>query len=113
MPDVNFKKFLLVIGLVAVLVLGTLTAVAVATNPDHAKVTRTTTAFDHSVMSGELQQMLARHQAMMEQMRVNTSPAMLRMMDADPMWRAMRTGAFTKMMEAHQKELDRMLGRDR
>lgn len=45
-------------------------------------------------------------------MRVSLAPPMQQLMDADPMWQAMRSGDFTKMMEdQQQQQIDRMLGR--
>lgn len=38
---------------------------------------------------------------------------MQQLMDADPMWKLMRSGEFTAMMEDQQREIDRMLGRVR
>lgn len=72
---------------------------------------RATTELDHAIVSGEIQQMLDRHQAMMEQMRVGATPEMLARMDTDPMWQQMRTGEFARLMEQHQQQIDRMLGR--
>lgn len=58
-----------------------------------------------------MQQMLEQHQSMMEQMRTGLSPQMQQLMDADPMWKLMRSGEFTNMMEDQQQQIDRMLGR--
>ena len=55
-------------------------------------------------------QMMARHQQMTEQMRLNDSPGMLQMMDADPMWAQMRTTAFIQQQDEHQREINKMLG---
>ncbi len=66
---------------------------------------------DHMVQSGDMQRMIAQHQAMLEQMRVSATPQMAQLMDADPMWQLMRTGEFTRVLEEHQREIDRMLGR--
>lgn len=63
------------------------------------------------VQSGEMQAMFESHKRMLERMRVDASPQMLQLMDADPMWKLMRTGMFTKMLEDWQKQVDRMLGR--
>jgi len=60
---------------------------------------------------GTMQAMLRQHQNMMEQMRAGLSPQMLQLMDDDPMWKAMRSGDFTQMMQDQQQQIDRMLGR--
>jgi len=60
---------------------------------------------------GTMQAMLQRHQNMMEQMRASLTPQMQQRMDADPMWKTMRSGEFTQMMEDQQEQIDRMLGR--
>jgi len=65
----------------------------------------------HLIRSGEMEAMFDGHKQMLEQMRVDVSPQMLRLMDADPMWKLMRTGMFTKMLEDWQKQVDSMLGR--
>jgi hypothetical protein len=63
------------------------------------------------VQSGEMQAMFDQHKQMLEQMRVDASPKTLQLMDADPMWKLMQTGMYTKMLEDWQKQIDRMLGR--
>ena len=65
----------------------------------------------HLVETGRAQDMLDRHEAMMEQMRIDATPQMLGLMDADPMWKLMRNGEFARMMVDQQAQLDRMLGR--
>jgi hypothetical protein len=69
------------------------------------------TKINRMVETGRLQGMLNQHEQMMEQMRVNVSPQMQQLMDADPMWQLMRNGDFTQMMEDQQQQIDRMLGR--
>ena len=61
--------------------------------------------------SGTMQVMLQQHQNMMEQMRVSLSPQMQGIMDADPMWKTMRSGDFSQIMQDQQQQIDRMLGR--
>ena len=61
--------------------------------------------------SGTMQVMLQQHQNMMEQMRVSLSPQMQGIMDADPMWKSMRSGDFSQMMQDQRQQIDRMLGR--
>jgi len=67
--------------------------------------------FTHLVQTGEAQEMVNRHQRMLEQMRVSLAPEMLQVMDADPMWKLMRNDEYTTMLERQQREIDRMLGR--
>ena len=60
--------------------------------------------------SGSTQAMLEQHQSMMEQMRVGLSPQMQQLMDGDLMWKLMRSGDFTQMMQDRQQQIDRSLG---
>ena len=103
------KKIAIVVLLVVVAPVGLLWVGATAFGDD-SDSGRTTTALDHAVLSGDLQAMVDRHQAMMEKMPASLTPEMLAMMDGDPMWQQMRTGEFARLMEAHQRQLDRMLG---
>ena len=111
MPTENIRRIVVVALLVVAIPIGLLWAGAAIFGESDSEDSRPATPLDHSVVSGDMQQMLDRHQAMMEQMRVGATPEMLAMMDADPMWQEMRTGAFAELMEQHQEELDRMLGR--
>jgi hypothetical protein len=61
--------------------------------------------------SGDLHEMLQRHQQMMEAMQVDASPAMLDRMENDPMWQMLESGELIELMEQHQQNIDRMLGR--
>lgn len=65
----------------------------------------------HTAQSEQDQAMLERHQHMQEQMRLDTSPQMLNLMNADPMWSQMRNAEYTRMLEDQQDEIDRMLGK--
>ena len=67
--------------------------------------------FTHLVQTGAAQDMVDRHQRMLEQMRAAFSPQMLQTMDADPMWKLMRNDEYTKMLEDQQRQIDRMLGK--
>jgi len=109
MPKVSVRRILVTVLLVVAVPLGLLWA-GVAIFGDGSRADTSTTALGHTVLTGEVERMLDRHQAMMEQMRVNATPEMLAMMDSDPMWRAMRTGEFAELMEEHQRQIDRMLG---
>ena len=55
--------------------------------------------------------MLGPHQTMMDQMRVSVSEAMTNLMNTDPMWQMMRSGAFLVALEQHEQDIDRMLAR--
>lgn len=93
---------ILVIGLTVALIAG-----GSSTSTEDLRRDRLTRMED----SGQMQSMLEQHQTMMEQMRAGLSPEMQQRMDSDPMWKLMRNGEFTQMMEAQQREIDRMLGR--
>ena len=55
-------------------------------------------------------QMIAAHQQMTEQMRVNATPAMVAMMNTDPMWQMMRDPVDIAKQNEHQREIKMMLG---
>ena len=61
--------------------------------------------------SGDARTMVEQHQAMMDQMRVNATPAMLQLMNSDPMWQMMRSGEYIRLLEEHEENIDRMLAR--
>lgn len=61
--------------------------------------------------TGEMHTMLQQHQAMMEQMRVSTTPQMTKIMEQDPMWQMLHSGQMIELMEQHQAEIDEMLAR--
>jgi hypothetical protein len=67
-------------------------------------------AISHDDPSTADGQMIALHEQMTEQMRVNGTPAMVAMMNADPMWAQMRTVPYLQAQEAHQREINKMLG---
>lgn len=60
---------------------------------------------------GDARTMVEAHQAMMDQMRVNATPQMLRLMNSDPMWQMMRSGEYVRLLEEHEENIDRMLAR--
>ena len=62
---------------------------------------------------GSALSMVDRHQPMMDQMRVSATPQMLQLMDTDPMWQMMRSGAYVQVLEEHEDDIDRMLARGR
>jgi hypothetical protein len=61
--------------------------------------------------SGDVRTMVEQHQGMMDQMRVNATPQMLQLMNADPMWQMMRSGEYVRLLEEHEENIDRMLAR--
>ena len=61
--------------------------------------------------SGEMHDMAERHRQMLERMQQDASPAMLELMNNDPMWQMMRSGEWARLDEEHQEDIDRMLGR--
>jgi len=91
-----------------------------APTPSHGT---TTTASDREVpgatddglasleSSGQALTMVEQHQAMMDQMRVNATPAMIELMNNDPMWQMMRSGEYVRLLEEHEGNIDRMLAR--
>lgn len=66
--------------------------------------------FTQMESSGTMAAMLKEHQNMMEQMRAGVPPQMLQLVDKDPMWKSMRSGDFTRMMQDQQQQIDRMFG---
>jgi len=61
--------------------------------------------------TGRALTMVEQHQAMMDQMRVNATPAMLQLMNNDPMWQMMRSGEYVRLLEEHEENIDQMLAR--
>ena len=61
--------------------------------------------------SGEMSEIWEQHRQMLERMQEDASPAMLQIMNNDPMWQMMRTPEWARMDEQHQEDLDRMLGK--
>lgn len=61
--------------------------------------------------TGEMHDMLERHRLMLQQMEKNASPAMLQLMNSDPMWQMMRSETWARLDEQHQADINRMLGR--
>ncbi|MFP5318191.1 MAG: hypothetical protein ACLGI2_07840 [Acidimicrobiia bacterium] len=61
--------------------------------------------------SGDMQDTMERHRQMLQQMQDNATPAMLQLMNNDPMWEMMRSADWTQMQEQHQADVDRMLGK--
>ena len=51
------------------------------------------------------------HDAMLQQMRVDVTPAMVALMNDDPVWRLMRDPNHIRLAEQEQADIDRMLAR--
>ena len=101
------------VALSLLLTVGTIVGLAVATDTGGSGTSASGLCNDkltQSERSGTTQAMLAQHQHMMDQMRASLSPQMQSIMDADPMWKSMRTGEFAQEMQDQQQQIDRMLG---
>ena len=61
--------------------------------------------------SGEMSQVWEQHRQMIERMQEDASPAMLEIMNNDPMWQMMRTPEWAQMDQQHQEDIDRMIGK--
>jgi len=60
--------------------------------------------------SGQMSEIWEQHRQMIERMQEDASPAMLEIMNNDPMWQMMRTPEWARMDAQHQEDIDRMLG---
>lgn len=58
-------------------------------------------------ISGEMHDMLEDHRQMLERMQDDASPAMLELMNDDPMWQMMSTEEWAKLDEEHQRDMSR------
>lgn len=61
--------------------------------------------------SGDLSSMVEKHRVMLEQMRASVSPQMQALMDSDPMAAMLRSGAFVRLVEDYEADIDQMLAR--
>ena len=61
--------------------------------------------------SGRMLAILEQHLVMLQQMESDASPAMLELMNNDPMWQMLRSEEWAQLDEQHQADIDRMLGR--
>jgi len=61
--------------------------------------------------SGQMSEIWEQHRQMIARMQEDASPAMLELMDNDPMWQMMRTPEWAQMDAQHQEDIDRMLGK--
>lgn len=61
--------------------------------------------------TGEMHRILELHRQMLQRMEVDASPAMLRLMEDDPMWQMMRSPEWAQMDQQHEEDINRMLGR--
>ena len=59
--------------------------------------------------SGAMHDILERHREMIAKMQEDASPAMLALMNADPMWTMMRSKEWAKMDADHQADVNRMM----
>ena len=66
--------------------------------------------FTEMEQSGQMSKIWDQHRQMIERMQEDASPAMLEMMNNDPMWQMMRTPEWARMDAQHQEDIDRMLG---
>lgn len=90
----------------AALTLGTL-AIAEDDSGKGAPVGRLT----RMEQSGEMHDLLERHREMLQQMQDDATPAMLELMNTDPMWQMLRSEDWARLDEQHQADIDQMLGR--
>ncbi|HVT75868.1 MAG TPA: hypothetical protein VHD87_02475 [Acidimicrobiales bacterium] len=61
--------------------------------------------------TGQMQAILEQHRAMLQQMQADASPAMLDLMNNDPMWKMLRSEEWSQLDAQHQADIDRMLGK--
>jgi hypothetical protein len=103
-------RWLALLAITAVVLVTVAVAGVHSTSQAPAAGTAAIMAPGHNDISTAEGQMVAQHQQMTEQMRVDAAPGMLAMMNADPMWAQMRTGSFTRQLDKHQQQINRMLG---
>ena len=61
--------------------------------------------------SGEMHDILERHRAMIEKMQEDASPAMLALMNSDPMWTMMRSKEWARLDQEHQADVNRIIAK--
>jgi hypothetical protein len=98
------------IGVVALVFVALVGVVSIASTSDDEGSSRYG-RFTEMEMSGEMHDMLERHRVMLDRMQEDASPAMLRLMNEDPMWQMMRSPEWARMDEEHQRDVERMLGK--
>lgn len=103
----SWKVAISVTAVVFIAVLGLVLAASDSGDDPTPKVSRLT----EMEQSGEMSEMWEQHRQMLERMQEDASPAMLQIMNNDPMWQMMRTPEWARMDELHQQDIDRMLGR--
>lgn len=130
MEDRQRSTWLMVGGMVAALVIPALIVAGVligTSGPDDGRAAQATTTSSArssgttgnlpddrlAVLEarGDVRAMVEQHQAMMDQMRVSSTPQMLQLMNTDPMWQMMRSGENVRLLEEHEESIDRMLAR--
>lgn len=102
------RSWKVAVGTAAVVFVAVVVLVMAAGGGDDS--TRPVSRLTQMEQSGEMSQIWEQHRKMLERMQEDASPAMLEMMNTDPMWQMMRTPEWARMDEQHQQDLDRMLG---
>ncbi|QGG94154.1 hypothetical protein [Actinomarinicola tropica] len=95
---------------VTVVVFVAVLALVMAANGDDDNPSQPASRITEMEQSGEMSQIWEQHRQMLERMQEDASPAMLAIMNNDPMWQMMRTPEWARMDEQHQEDIDRMLG---
>ena len=98
------------IGVTAVVFVAVLGLVLAANSGDDDTTSRPVSRLTEMEQSGEMSRIWEQHRQMIERMQEDASPAMLEMMNNDPMWQMMRTPEWAEMDAQHQDDIDRMLG---
>lgn len=98
------------IGVTAVVFVAVLSLVLAWSGADDDNPTARVGQITEMEQSGEMSQVWEQHRQMIERMQEDASPAMLELMNNDPMWQMMRTPEWARMDEQHQADIDRMLG---
>jgi hypothetical protein len=108
----NVAKWIVITGLAVVVVLiAGITVLGAMVASDDPSVVQHPGRLTQMEQSGQMHEMMQKHQDMIDRMRSDVSPQMQRVMDKDPMTQMMRSGEMIRMQEQHQSEIDRMLGR--
>jgi hypothetical protein len=103
------RSWKVAIGVTAVLFIAVLGVVLAANNGSDGSTPRMSRLTEME-RSGDMSAIWEQHRQMLERMQEDASPAMLEIMNDDPMWQMMRTPEWARMDEQHQEDLDRMLG---
>ena len=78
---------------VAVVLIGAIVAIGVVSDGEDndSRPTAPVGRITQMEQSGEMHEVLEKHRVMLQQMQDNASPAMLELMNNDPMWQMMRS----------------------